>query len=164
MPFAGHAHPGVGRCAGSGYHLGDWKDWLYAAWTQDKEATVCFRVGSLQSWTRRTTSRLSTTAAHGSPWCRGRSSRLWVRQRLILSPLVSTLLDADDPVTKAKWHPVSASLVLDFQTPQIAKTIGRANGTSCQLPCRWPKFVDGKSRDNTPSPTIFSETHNRWKG
>jgi len=47
---------------------------------------------------------------------------------------------------------------------QIAKTIGRPNGTSCQLPCHWSKFVDGKSRDNTPSPTIFPETHNRWKG
>jgi len=58
----------------------------------------------------------------------------------------------------------SLSLVLDFQTPQIAKTIGRPNGTSCQLPCRWSKFVDGKSRDNTPPPTIFPETHNRWKG
>src|SRR5271157_2366278 len=75
---------GVGMCAGSGYHLGDWKGWVYAAWTQDKEATVWSRVGSLQSWTRRTTSRLSTTAAHGSPRRRGGSSGLWVRRQLIL--------------------------------------------------------------------------------
>ena len=54
--------------------------------------------------------------------------------------------------------------VLDFQTPQIAKTIGRPNGTSCQLTCHWSKLVDGKSRDNTPPPAIFPETHNRWKG
>ncbi len=42
LPFAGHAHPGVGRCA---YHLGDRKDWVYAAWTQDKEAAVWSRRG-----------------------------------------------------------------------------------------------------------------------
>jgi len=119
LPFAGHAHPGVGRCAGSGYHLGDWKDWVYAAWTQDKEATVCSRVGSLQSWTRRTTSRLSTTAAHGSPRCRGGSSRLWVRQRLILYPLVSTLLDADDPVTKLAQYQGSYCVAPSVHSPMI---------------------------------------------
>lgn len=60
--------------------------------------------------------------------------------------------------------PCVGFLVLDFQTPRIAKTIGRPYGTSCQLPCHWSKFVDGKSCDNTPPPTIFLETHNRRKG
>jgi hypothetical protein len=77
------------------------------------------RVGSLQSWTRRTTSWLSTTAAHGSPRCRGGSSRLWVRQRLILSPLVSTLLDADDPVTKLAQYQGSYCVVPSVHSPMI---------------------------------------------
>ena len=93
--------------------------WVYAAWTQDKEAPVWSRMVSLQSWTRRTTSRLSTTAAHGSPRCRGGSSRLWVRQRLILSPLVSTLLDADDPVTKLAQYQGSSCVVPSVHGPMI---------------------------------------------
>ena len=44
---------------------------------------------------------------------------LWVRQRLILSPLVSTLLDADDPVTKLAQYQGSYCVVPSVHSPMI---------------------------------------------
>ena len=76
----------------------------------------------------------------------------------------NTVFGKVPPKSEGRIAPCVGFLCTRLSDTQIARTIGRPYGTSCQLPCRWSKFVDGKSRDNTPPPTIFPETHNRWKG